>query len=1026
MSVREVSAMMGLKDKEKGFEAMDKKAIALKLALMGLCCILSCLFIQVCADKYGILARSFIEFFLNLLPIMAITSLYGMDSAIMCYSVVFFYGLVTAPRSAYLATVYLIAIFTMEFCVRYRSFRSEKHTFIAAAISSVIVGSSFYCVYVMVGKKMFSSFNIFALLYNILMAFPQILILYFLLFALYRYCPIEIAKCFKAHSFMYALKQKHVNDKLEKYGYKKRLSEKITRFHMIEALVLGIGAAAFANFLIPELYGDGFSTGVLVPQVSIILEEEYEEGYEEDDDDDEDDDEDEGTHKKRATRLTVNERALAFDLKMILLLIDLIIPLVQFINATSQKLIALPIQEMAIGMKLFTDYTCQTRDKVASEIGKLNIRTGDEIEMLYDTLVSTVNEVTEYIAKIEDEQRLKEALRAAEAANEAKNTFLSNVSHEIRTPINAVLGMDEMILRESDNKDIKKYAMDIRNSGKTLLGLINDILDFSKIEAGKMEIIPVQYEVSSALNDLVNMIGVKARDKNLKLIVNVDEKLPHLLYGDEIRVKQCALNILTNAVKYTEKGSVTMNVGYEVEDGQNILLKFQIVDTGIGIRQEDLKKLYSPFERIEEVRNRTIEGTGLGMSIVKQLLSMMDSQLVVKSVYGEGSDFSFAVRQKAMTWEPIGNFTEMYEKSLETTEEYHESFHAPDAHILVVDDTKMNLTVVRGLLKETQIKIDTAESGSETLTLVAKNKYDIIFLDQRMPVMDGIETLHAMQHMEGNLNIGVPCIALTANAISGAREMFLQEGFDDYVSKPVDGSRLEKLIRKYLPSELVIKPGDKSFDEGAEAESDGENEGEIGEGGASSSREIEIIKAIEEIDYKSAVRNCMNDDILLEAAKDFIGAALDNSAAIEGFWKSGDLKNYTIKVHALKSSSRLIGAMGLSEKAAYLEKCGDDGKKDEIDAKTPDLLAYYRQLYDKLSKIEESNEADDRELIEPERLQEAYMAIAEMVRSFDFDGADDVLKMLEVYRIPDDEAEKYNNIKKLVSRLDRDGLLMLF
>ena len=394
-------------------------------------------------------------------------------------------------------------------------------------------------------------------------------------------------------------------------------------------------------------------------------------------------------------------------------------------------------------------------------------------------------------------QELAEETQKAKAANVAKSQFLSNMSHEIRTPINAIMGMDEMILREAKDAAIREYAENIRTASASLLGLVNDILDFSKIEAGKMEIIPVEYELSSVLNDLVNMVRTRAEKKGLFLHVEASPELPTLLFGDEIRIKQVATNILTNAVKYTEKGGVTLRVTFEKGDAQSIRLRFAIEDTGIGIKPEDINKLYNAFERIEEARNRTIEGTGLGMNITKRLLELMGSRLEVESVYGEGSTFAFTVEQRVVNWSPIGDFEQAYKRTVSQHHAYHECFTAPEAEILVVDDTKMNLTVMKGLLKATKVKVDEAESGMECLALTEKKKYDVIFLDHRMPGMDGVETLVSLRMQLQGKNSETPVICLTANAVSGAREWYLERGFNDYLTKPVQGEQLEAMLIKY-------------------------------------------------------------------------------------------------------------------------------------------------------------------------------------------------------------------------------------
>ncbi len=428
----------------------------------------------------------------------------------------------------------------------------------------------------------------------------------------------------------------------------------------------------------------------------------------------------------------------------------------------------------------------------------------DENELMRDgvkfgKLYALVDE-TEHIQYLKELEKEKEN---ADKANVAKSRFLARMSHEIRTPINAVLGMDEMILRESGEKTIRDYAGDIMAAGKTLMSLINDILDFSKAEEGQMKIIPVQYEVSSLINDLVNMIRDRAVKKGLKFTVEAEEGIPHLLNGDELRIRQCVMNILTNAVKYTETGSVKMQVSYKkaATSRDHILLSFSVEDTGIGMHKEDMEKLFSPYERIDEERNRAIEGTGLGMSITRQLLELMGTQLCVESEYGKGSTFSFEVEQEVVSWDKIGDYNHRLVETGSEEKGYRELFHAPKARILVVDDTEMNLTVIKSLLKKTDIHIDTALSGKDALMLAAVNKYDAVFIDHMMFEMDGIETLSKLRK-EGK-NRETPAVALTANAISGAREMYLEAGFDDYLSKPVDGEKLERMLYNILPVEKI-------------------------------------------------------------------------------------------------------------------------------------------------------------------------------------------------------------------------------
>ncbi|MBO4416017.1 MAG: response regulator [Lachnospiraceae bacterium] len=405
-----------------------------------------------------------------------------------------------------------------------------------------------------------------------------------------------------------------------------------------------------------------------------------------------------------------------------------------------------------------------------------------------------------------DRENLINMSERALAASEAKSSFLSNMSHEIRTPINAILGMNEMVLRECSDENIIGYSQNIRIAGNTLLGLINDILDFSKIEAGKIEIIPADYDMAVVLNDLVNMIRPRAEAKGLVFVADFDGEIPRYLFGDEIRLKQIITNILTNAVKYTNEGRVAFDVHYQKIENEpdSILLKVAVRDTGIGIKKEDIARLFDKFERVDENRNRSIEGTGLGLSITQSLLTMMGSTLKVESVYGKGSVFSFELKQTVRDWKPIGDYNETVRKTLNDQKKYEASFTAPDAKVIIIDDTSMNLLVFKSLLKKTQIQIDTAQSGDEGLYLCDREKYDIIFLDHMMPRKDGIETLRELKAKKDGPNYNTPVICLTANAIYGAREHYLETGFNDYLTKPIDPSMLEDMIHRYLPEEKVI------------------------------------------------------------------------------------------------------------------------------------------------------------------------------------------------------------------------------
>lgn len=413
----------------------------------------------------------------------------------------------------------------------------------------------------------------------------------------------------------------------------------------------------------------------------------------------------------------------------------------------------------------------------------------------YQQLMQTMEELR--VATEEAE----EAKKKAEVANQTKSSFLANMSHEIRTPINAVLGMNEMILRESTEKSILEYANNIQSAGNGLLSLINDILDISKIESGKMELIPVEYNLFKLLKDCYNMIDVQMKTKYLKFVVECDSKIPEILFGDELRVRQILFNLLTNAYKYTQEGTVTLRVKYKNISEEEILLVISVEDTGIGISIDEQKHLFESFERVDKKRNRNIEGSGLGLAITKQLVELMHGDIGVISTLGEGSLFYVEIPQKIVTKKPVGDFYERYNESIDN-KKYCEKWCAPKARILIVDDVEANLMVASGLLKDTKAQIDEATSGFECLELTKKNKYHVILLDHMMPVMDGIETLQKIREQDG-MNQDTPVVALTANAISGVEQEYLNAGFSAYLPKPVTRMELEQMVLKFLPEELV-------------------------------------------------------------------------------------------------------------------------------------------------------------------------------------------------------------------------------
>lgn len=554
------------------------------------------------------------------------------------------------------------------------------------------------------------------------------------------------------------------------------------------------------------------------------------------------------------------------------------------------------------------------------------------------------------------------ARQAAQNASKAKSSFLANVSHEIRTPINAVLGMDTMILRESHEENVREYARDIQNAGQNLLSLINDILDFSKIESGRMEIKPFDYELSSLLGNCYNMIQMRAKEKGLFFRMENSTTIPRSLYGDEVRIRQIIVNFLTNAVKYTEKGEVVLSANWEKLDAERIKLIVSVSDTGMGIKYEDQQSLFDSFQRFDLERNRNIEGTGLGLAITKQLVELMNGTIRVDSSYGRGSTFTVELPQTVRSFEPIGEFELHRPQDTGQDAVYQSSFKAPSAQLLVVDDVPMNLKVIRELLKSTQIKIDTVESGKECLRNITFKKYDIIFLDHMMPEMDGIETLKNMKWVADNKNSDTPVIMLTANAVVGAKDEYFKAGFHDYLAKPIKENELELMIQKYLPKELIIEAvQDKAEDAVSEKTATKEPAPNVLEKAEDAKSEISassneprtdsrsILEKLDFLDSRAGVRYCAGSEAIYEEVlRSYALGKLREE--IMTFYEQEDWKQYCIKVHALKSTSLNIGAVELSELSKALEFASRDGDIDFIKARHESTMKEYDEILEKLRR----------------------------------------------------------------------------
>lgn len=623
------------------------------------------------------------------------------------------------------------------------------------------------------------------------------------------------------------------------------------------------------------------------------------------------------------------------------------------------------------------------------------------ILLLFFAMANTAQE----IIKIE---RMRQE---AQLASAAKGKFLANMSHEIRTPINAVLGMNAMILRESTESAIREYALDIQNAGQSLLSLINDILDLSKAESGKLEILPQEYDLGTLIHDVMNMVSTKAADKGLAMHLSIDDTIPARLWGDDVRIRQILVNLMNNAVKYTEQGSVTLSVSGTV-NGDTVVLEFKVQDTGIGIKQEDLSKLFAEFERIEEDRNRNIEGTGLGMSITTQLLERMDSQLQVESVYGEGSVFSFSLQQKIVDNEPVGNLDERISRQAEEYS-YQVSFTAPEALILVVDDNALNRRVFKNLLKATEVLVEEAGGGMECLEMTRQKQYDMIFLDHMMPDLDGIETLHQLLAEEENPCRSTPVVALTANALAGAKERYLAEGFFDFLSKPILPDKLEKMLRENLPAQKVLLGSAPAPQKTADDHTPWEP------------------PTIDGIDWEYASRFTNDQNMLTATILDFYqtmdGEASQLAQLAENIESADTTKDsfakalgqYEVQVHSMKSAAGMVGAVPLSGVARLLEYAARDGKADTVARVTPAFLEEWMALRERLHLWAGEHETEKTEA-EPAQVLELLSALESAMTDMDIDASDEIAAQLNTFHYSEPITPLMEKLFLAVTNLDNE------
>lgn len=612
----------------------------------------------------------------------------------------------------------------------------------------------------------------------------------------------------------------------------------------------------------------------------------------------------------------------------------------------------------------------------------------------------------------------------AEAAAQAKEDFLANMSHEIRTPMNAITGMVELALRNDTlPEQEKEYLYNIRAAGDELVSIIDDILDVTKIRSGTLEITEEEYEITSLVHDVVNTIQVMLGEKQVALLVDVNPHIPSRLRGDDVRIKQVMMNLLSNAAKYTEKGTIHLNVDFAPVNAENkeIELRISVTDTGIGIAQEQLKDLFTKFKQADSSRNRAKGGSGLGLVLSKRLIDLMRGTILAKSVLGKGSEFMFTVRQEVIDARPCieTDPQAVLQSSLNKEdraaarahhrkkEDRYTTFTAPNATVLLVDDNKVNLKVAEGLLRPYKMHLDTADSGSQAIDMIQDHEYDLIFMDHMMPQMDGVEATRIIRSLGDERFRTIPIVALSANAVRGARELFLEAGMNDFVPKPIEMRVMDRALRKWLPDEKVVtnrETGDGADREEAEPE-----------------ETVTLSWQMKGIDVAAGMKYSGDDeDLYREVLSDYMDTIEEKANVIEKAVEDGDIETYTIEVHSLKSISKSIGAMELSELAKDLETHGKNEEWGPIIARTPTLLSMYRDLYQVILPYhtQADQEPQQKEPVNHEELIGLLDQLLDSVNTYDSIRGEEIIAELSKFDFSDQWGDYMKATADAMNRFD--------